>query len=172
MGQRTAIILQHKDNKEKKTNTKVFYCRWGIGRILPSQLLSILYATITEEICSDYARKLCPSGAHDATGCFKQNELNELDFNDPSAIGDVLKDTSNNNGGIFIRLTTSFTHIDNFEYAYMLGCEEGGDYKEFCSESDWIKKTGRPYINKEFKTIYSKTLKYFGAKEYTKNEEQ
>lgn len=45
MGQRTAIIVQMVDEKQKK-DTRVFYCHWGNGRILPSKLMSAIIFTL------------------------------------------------------------------------------------------------------------------------------
>lgn len=179
MGQRTAIILQHvnkyaaKWNKKNVVNTRVFYCQWGIGRILPSQLVAILNGTLSANIySSDAVEVLKPQGTTDITNLdnYRKSDLallDKLDFENPEHVGCIISNACNNNGGIFVRLTTDEGgDLSGVEYAYMLGSEEGGDYKSFCTEEEWMAKAGYKYIDKAFRKIYGATLKYFGAKEY------
>ena len=171
MGQRTNIILQHINKEEKKTTTRVFYCQWGIGRILPSQLVSILNATLTcSSYWSDFAAQLKPQGTLDVTDEWYTEKaekalLESLDFSKPEDVGRVMKD-GNNNGGIFVRIQTGkFGKETEIEYAYMLGCEEDGNYKSFCTAEKWMSHHPR-YIDDGFKDYYKRTLDYYGAKEY------
>lgn len=173
MGQRTAIILQHvnkyaaKYYKTQETNTRVFYHRWGIGRVLPSQLISILNGTLSKSsLYDDFSNCIKPQGCSDITEYVEKIDLNALNFDTPQLVGDVLRECDNNNGGIFIRVTTDENgNLELIEYAYMLGYEEGGDYKAFCTSSEWMDKTGYGRIDKGFRKIYDATIQYFKAVE-------
>ena len=172
MGQRTAIILQHRNIEDKTTNTKAFYCQWGIGRIMPSQLISILNGTLSVR-CSrpDFIEALRPQGTRLCEQPINKGDLwNNLDFEEPQEIGNVIQSLDNNNGGIFLRITTDKYDIQKIEYAYMLGYAEGGKYKKFCTEEAWLEKAGEHYIDADFKAYYNAIIKYFGAKEYKQKE--
>ena len=173
MGQRTAIVLQHVNQypvkwgrKEEKT-TRVFYHQWGIGRVLPSQLLSILNGTLSTSPTADYFSKYsCPTGCLDITTEYGRRKiLDKVDFDSPEVVGEIISNADNNNGGIFIRVTETEERETIIEYAYMLGGEtEGGNYKEFCTFEEWCNENyGKEYIDKKFLKIYKDTLKYFGA---------
>ena len=173
MGQRTAIVLQHINKypvkwgrKEEKT-TRVFYHQWGIGRVLPSQLLSILNGTLSTSPTADYFIKfIMPTGCMDITENYaRQKALDKVDFDKPKVVGKIIAEASNNNGGIFVRITGTEDYKTIIEYAYMLGGEnEGGNYKEFCTFEEWCNENyGKEYIDKKFLKIYKDTLKYFGA---------
>lgn len=172
MGQRTAIIVQHVDDEIGKKTTRVFFNQWGIGRIMPSNFMGILNATIS---CTffrndNYVNELIPNGCHDITDDYAEDErsmLDSLDFSNPENVGKIVKSACNNNGGIFVRITTE-TQLKDYakkiEYAYMLGREEGGDYKKFCTEKEWMNKF-KNYIDDDFMKLYDDTIRYFGAKE-------
>lgn len=168
MGQRTAIILQVCRKEENKTETAVFYEQWGIGRIMPMELMSILNATITTSYYTrNYARALRPNGTIDITDDL--GELPQMDFAHPENIGKVLRDCDNNNGGVFVRITTDGAcGIGEVEFAYMLGYEEGGQYDKFCTFEEWAQKAGGRCINEEFRNYYNTCLSYFGAVEMAK----
>lgn len=169
MGQRTVIIVQHDDKKENKRQTRAFYHQWGIGRILPSQLVSVLNGTLsTSEWRPDYLQKLQPQGTMDITENYETEELNALDFDNPQAVGEAIKAADNNNGGLFVRITTSgqIGHaFDSIEYAYMCGGDTGDKYKGFCSTEEWFKKNGYEYIDDDFKAYYNQVVAYFEAKD-------
>lgn len=178
MGQRTAIILQHvnkyaaKFDRNKKVSTRVFYNSWGIGRVLPSQLLVILNGTLSAgSYCEGFAKTMKPCGCRDITEDYEKEDrlkMNGLDFSNPEGVGDIINKADNNNGGIFIRITTGETgDTESIEYAYMLGHEnEGGKYKSFVTFEEWAKKNyGDEYIDEDFLNIYKSTIKYFGAVE-------
>lgn len=147
----------------------MFYHQWGIGRILPSQLVSVLNGTLSaSEWRPDYVKSLKPQGTIDITDGYDPQELEALDFDKPAAVGEVMRSADNNNGGVFVKITTSGEigrNYDSIEYAYMLGCEDGGIYKEFCSTGKWLEKNGGPYVDDEFKAYYNQVLEYFEAKE-------
>ena len=180
MGQRTTIILQYvnkyegKFDRTKKYNTRVFYHQWGIGRVLPSQLMAILNDTLlVSKYREDFAEQLKPAGCIDLTDEFSEVKgmLDSVTFDRPELAGDILKECGNNNGGIFVRITVD-EHGDTeaIEYAYMLGDEEGGDYRAFCTADEWIKKTGYKYVDKKWRKVYDATVNYFGAVERCKGE--
>ena len=180
MGQITAIIVQRKAENIEKNETRVFYCQWGIGKIMPSQLLSIFNGSLTVSWCAkDVVEKLKPQGTSDITEdvvCANQEDmLNRLDFNHPELFGEIIKNQSNDNGGIFIRFTTGGTYdieISSVEYAYMLGKEENGDYKHFCTGEEWMEKVDpeHRYIDRKFKEMYKHTLAYYEAKDRSTGE--
>lgn len=172
MGQRTAIIIQHVNKEAETTETRVFYNQWGIGRIMPSNLMAILNATIGCQCHNreNWLGELLPQGCIDITEEYDNEDrenFDSLDFSNPENVGEIVKSASNNNGAIFVRITTE-TQIKKYakeiEYAYMLGREEGGDYKKFCTEKEWMSHFNR-YIDKDFIKLYKETIKYFGAKE-------
>jgi len=176
MGQRTAIILQVRNkytakyNVNKGTETRVFYHQCGIGRVLPSQLISILNGTLSVPYYRDgVAKQLRPQGCSDITDDFNDKERSELDtltFDTPQKVGEYLNKCDNNNGGLFVRITINEKcEKESIEYAYILGYEEGGDYSRFCSGREWMEKTGFGSIDAGFMTIYENTLQYFGAHE-------
>lgn len=166
MGQRTTIIVQHVDDENGEKTTSVFYNQWGIGRIMPSNFMSILNATIG---CMFYrkGKELIPQGCTDITEEYDnkiRNTINSLDFSRPGKVGLIVELAGNNNGAIFVRITAKGSHVKSIEYAYMLGREEGGDYKKFCTEKEWMNKF-KNYIDDDFLKLYDDTTRYFGAKE-------
>lgn len=167
MGQRTCIIVQKYEITEDgtKITTKVFHEMWGVGRITPRELMTILLSTAGHSaVNSDFLEATQPGTMADCTDKFSDSRLNALDFTDPVAIGEIMREADNNNGGIFVRFTTDRFDVKGIEYAYMLGYEEDGDYKSFCSEDEWMGKFH--YIDERFKELYHNTLDYFGAKEW------
>lgn len=175
MGQRTAIILQVRNkymakyDKNKEFSTRVFHCGWGIGRIMPSQLISILNGLLSITIDSaDMAKWLKPQGCADFTDYFSEQMgvLNSINFDNPTLFGEILQSADNNNGGLFVRITVDENVcIEAIEYAYMLGYEEDGDYKNFCTSDEWFAKAGGEYLDNDFLEIYEKTLRYHNAVE-------
>lgn len=174
MGQRTNIILQVRFNDKawnKTTNeTRVFYCQWGIGRILPKNVMSILHNVQSADILVEgAAKRLCPSGLSDTTDEWelKQDDLNALGFDNPKAVGEVMQ-MGNNNGGIFLRISQEldeeFHRHTTVEYAFMLGYEEGGKYKKFCTKEQFLKKQDQ-YIDDNFLKMLNITLDYYEAKD-------
>ena len=181
MGQRTAIILQHvnkyaaKYNKTNGVETRVFYHQWGIGRILPSHLLSILNGTLSASSYREsFAEDIKPQGCLDITGEYGKEERKVMDsitFDTPEKAGDIISKADNNNGGIFVRITTDEGgKMLPVEYAYMLGYEEGGEYDRFCTAGEWMDKAGFKYTDKKFRRLYDATLKYHGAIERANGE--
>lgn len=176
MGQRTAIILQVRNkniakyDRNKEFSTRVFYCGWGIGRIMPSQLISILNGLLTVTIYSqDSAKWLKPQGCEDITDDYSEQMgvLNSINFDRPALVGEILQLADNNDGGLFVRITLDgeLGRVSEIEYAYMLGFEEDGDYKRFCSSEEWFAKAGLGCIDDGFMEIYEKTLRYHNAVE-------
>ncbi|MBR1447584.1 MAG: hypothetical protein IJ588_02410 [Prevotella sp.] len=175
MGQRTNIILQvkYRDEKWNETieETRIFHCQWGIGRILPKNVMSILHNMQSSDLYrKGAAARLCPGGLWDATDEWemKQDELNALSFDDPSKVGEVMH-AANNNGGIFLRLTETcnskkLERTTTVEYAFMLGYEEGGNYKKFVSKDKFLEKQSR-YIDEDFRKMLDMTLDYYEAQD-------
>ena len=161
--------MQHHDKRENKKQTSVFYHQWGVGRILPSQLVSVLNGTLSAcEWRPDYVKTLKPPGTLDITEEYKPAELEALDFGNAKAVGDIMKAADNNNGGLFVRITTDGQigqEFDSIEYAYMCGEDTKGNYKSFCSTDEWFKKNGYDYIDDEFKEYYTQVVAYFEAKD-------
>lgn len=170
MGQRTAIIVQKHEktrNGETKISTRVFYEQWGIGRIMPMELMTILNLTIGNSVCSEYYLELLkPACMYDKTESFNDKKLNSLGFDTPADIGDVFSILHNNNGGIFVRFYIDEYDLKGIEYAYMLGSEEGDDYASLCTEEEWMQKAGGACLTDEFKALYRHTIDYFNAKQH------
>lgn len=167
MGQRTCIIVQKHETTEQgtKITTKAFHEQWGLGRITPREMMTIILSTAGHSAANDdFLDVTMPGTATDGTGFFEKERLNSLDFSNPAAIGEIMQELGNNNGGIFVRFTTDRFDVERIEYAYMLGYEEDGDYKSFCSEDEWMGKFR--YVDERFKELYRHTLDYFGAKEW------
>ena len=165
MGQRTTIILQHVKNENGKTSkeTRVLYNQWGIGRITPANIMTILYSTLSVNLyCGDSLQGLCPAEMIDITDG-EMDELNKADFDNPEFIGNIMRDAGNNNGGVFIKITSQPFNLQKIEFAFMLGSEEGGDYKTFCTSEEWIKRAGGRYFDDDFRKLWEGTIKYFEA---------
>lgn len=163
------LRFMHHNEQTNTTNTRVFYCQWGIGRIMPSQFASLLNGTLsTSPYNDDYLERLKPQGVCDITQKFSEviGALNSLTFENAESFGQVLKYVDNNNGGIFVQITTDNYKVKGITYAYMLEYEEGGDYREFCKEATWFRKAGGRFIDKGFKAYYKAITKYFCAREY------
>lgn len=180
MGQRTAIILQHvnkyaaKWDKTREKQTRVFYHQWGIGRVLPSQLMSILNGMLSiSDTRANFAEEIKPQGCLDFTDQFEEGDRRKMDaitFDTPELAGDIIKQCDNN-GGMFVRITTDEQgDTEAVEYAYMLGYEEDGDYKHFCRAAEWMDKAGFKYADKKWRKLYDATIKYHGAIERAEGE--
>lgn len=167
MGQRTNIILQVRFNEKKRNTTinetRVFHCQWGIGRILPKNVMSILHNVQSADLWVEgAAKRLCPSGLLDATDEWelKHDDLNALGFDNPKAVGEVMQ-IANNNGGIFLRISQELDdkcrRHSAVEYAFMLGYEEGGKYTKFCTKEQFLKKQDQ-YIDDDFLKMLNITL--------------
>lgn len=169
MGQRTALILQHVNNYlthdgGQRVETRVFYHNWGIGRVLPLQLVEILNSIVTASPYQDtFSKEAQPQGTDDITDQYDSDTLNLAGFDDPEAVGFIIKNASNNNGGLFVRVTESKEGTTTVEYAYMLGHENGGNYDRFCTFNEWKEKNGLPYIDRAFLEYYFHAVTYFGA---------
>ncbi len=175
MGQRTAIILQHVNNwrfadKNEQKQTRVFYHQWGIGRILPSHLMAIVNGLLSVSYTdSDTVKKLQPQGTLDITDdCYdpvEQALFDELDFDHPEYVGEIIQQADNNNGGAFVRITTDKDGNNLIEFAFMLGSEEGGDYKHFCTLWEWMDKVdpNKRCCDQVFRDLLFNTLTYHKA---------
>lgn len=173
MGQRTAIIVQHVNNwcKKNEKETRVFYHGWGIGRVLPSQLLVILNGLMSVSMWhTGQVELLKPIGTTDVTDGYdpvEQALFDELDFDHPDYVGEILQKSDNNNGGLFVRITTNEQgDTEKVEFAAMLGYEEDGDYKTFCSLWDWMKAVdpNERCCDEKFREYVINTLTYFQEK--------
>lgn len=175
MGQRTATILKidYECQNEKKSSTAVFYHSWGIGRVLFAQLQTMLLGMIGAEPdleSSRTANDYKPVGTSDITKDYNPTELDGLDFAHPEKIGEVIQNADNNNGGLFlhVRYIVDENYNETFvpTFAFMLGDEDGGDYKHFCTLEEFAEKVGERYVNEDFlRSVYA-TLDYFGAIDY------
>lgn len=173
MGQRTAIVLKIVQNIPQsvglttKEEVRVFYHRWGIGRVLPSQLLSLVLGTLSvQDYITSFGKYFLPTGCLDITDDFNKEDFSDIGFHNPAGIGKLIKGADNNNGGLYVEITESAEHNITIEYNYMLGGSENDGYKKFCTFEEWRNKNyGEKYIDKNFLRIYHKTLRYFGAKE-------
>ena len=178
MGQRTAIVLKvdYKNEYttgEKQTSTAVFYHQWGIGRILLSQVAMILNGIVSTHMdWKDAAHRLKPAGTDDVFDEESEKEkkmLSAVSFDDPESVGKVLRYNDNNNGGCFIHIEYIYTkkHEEQIDvkYAFMLGREEDGDYKSFCSKQTFVEKVGMGYVDEKFLKILDSTLEYWEAKD-------
>lgn len=182
MGQRTAIIVQNVNNFnhpyaeiKERLQTRVFYHGWGIGRILPSHLVAVVNAIRSVGLPQQYdaVKQLKPQGTTDITDNYdpvEQALLDELDFDHPEYVGDILKGADNNNGGAFVRITTNEQgDTDKIEFAFMLGYEEGGDYKTFCTMWEWMDKVDpdKRCCDQSFRDMIYNFLTYHKCEERT-----
>ena len=182
MGQRTAIIVQHVNNFKyadikDRLKTRVFYHSWGIGRILPSHLLAVVNGTLSVSMYQEGSiDQLKPQGTSDITDNYdpvEQALFDELDFDHPDYVGDIIKAADNNNGGVFVRITTNEAgDNDKIEFAFMLGYEEDGDYKTFCTAMEWMDKVDpeKRFCNEDFTEMFFRTLLYHKAIDRSKGE--
>ena len=173
MGQRTAIVLKYK-SKNGENHTRVFYHQWGIGRITPCHIMSIMYATMSANSYSkDFPSCLKPAGMYDNTECFEGEEkelLEKASFETPEIVGNIIKNIDNNNGGAYLEITEGSEIGElHFRYAFMLGYEEGGDYKSFVTAKEWMKKTGETFVDEDFLKLFDDTMNYFDAKDYVES---
>lgn len=183
MGQRTAIIVQHVNNwkyadKNEQKQTRVFYHGWGIGRILPSQLVAVVNGTLLVSTTqSDAVMQLKPAGTRDITDesydPVEQALFDELDFDHPEYVGEIIQQADNNNGGAFVRITIDEQgDLSKIEFAFMLGYEEEGDYKHFCTISEWMDKVDpeKRYCDQDFRNMLYEILLYHKCKDRSKGE--
>lgn len=177
MGQRTTIILkyEHKDAKYPEQNftaVKVYYHQWGIGRGVPTQIMAILNNHICNSIYDEGGLKyLQPQGTYDMTPeLLKDKEceplLQQVGFDHPEIIGQVMGRCGNNNGGAYIHIVRRWDKKDrdetfNIKYAFMVGKNR----KHFCTKRKWLKEEGGEYVDEDFRKLFDDTLKYWGAKE-------
>lgn len=177
MGQRVAIVFQHvnnylkKEGDPEKVETRVFYHHWGIGRILPTLLVEILNGSMTGNPERDnFADDIRPNGCADITSQYGGKYFDLVGFDDPEAVGRIIKEADNNNGGLYVRVTENKEGKTIVEYAYMLGREEGGNYDRFCTFNEWKEKAGLPYTDRSFLEYYYHAITYFGAIEKASGE--
>ena len=173
MGQRTTIVLQHYNKSAKKDEDKfqtcVFYHHWGIGRVLPSLLISVINGILSvSPHTANFPNCLKPQGCSDISDNFEID--GKLSFDNPEQIGDIIKEADNDNGGIFVRVTSNLGMFESVEYAYMLGSEDGGDYKSFCTQEEWFDNSGIGFVAGDFRAVYYVTISYYKAKERNNGE--
>ena len=179
MGQRTAIVLIYERDVCSLglsfCTTRVFYNQWGIGRVMPASVMQILNGLACD--LPGTARRvegLCPTWSIDDTDnkCYSQNPiiLERVGFDSPESFGTILRDfESNNNGGVLIHVKVKYD--ENFKvdvsirYAFMLGYEEGGDYKSFCSKETYLEEVGGRFVDEKFRKMFDATLAYWDAED-------
>lgn len=167
MGQRTAIIVQLVSEQQKRHETRVYHDSWGYGRITPANAMGVMLGTIGLSIsCSDFLDCLVPMGVTDVTGQFAEQMgvLNSISFERPELAGEIMQAAGNNNGGVLIRITEVEHWRKKIEYAFMLGYEEGGDYKRWCSFGEWCKAFPEN-CEPSFRAVFRKVAGYLGAED-------
>ena len=178
MGQRTAIVLicEREDWRHDHSfyTTRVFYNQWGIGRVTPASMMQILNGLVCSlPRSSKDVEDLCPTGSIDDTnlGCYWQNSIfGHVGFDSPEDFGTILRDyENNNNGGVLIHVKEKYDEKLNTDvsirYAFMLGYEEDGDYKSFCSKDTYLEKVGGRFVDEKFRNMFDATLAYWGAED-------
>lgn len=168
MGQRTAIIVKYDNECFDDHKVEVYYNQWGIGRACLANVMGLLYGTFNS---IGYKMNLRPANTLDVTEDIKEEALKAVSFDEPKAVGEVMKWCSNNNGGCFIHINDTGSLLKGtfrreIKYAFMLGYEEGGKYNKFCTLSQFVKKVGGKHTDKEFMQLFNATMQYFGAVDY------
>lgn len=168
MGQRTQIIIQTESNAGAR-NTSVYHFQWGFGRVMFLQLFGILLQdyfkdTFTPGYAFGADIQMIGKG-RDLSDEFTPEEresLNKLEFDNPRAVGDVLRSCDNNNGGLFVRIKEDKTayHAAAISFAFMPGYEEGGNYDRFCTAKEYANFTPS-YSDPDFYNLFDSFCKYF-----------
>ena len=157
MGQRTAIIVKVNDGFGK-TTTAVFYNSWGIGRAGFANVMGVALGQFNHIY---HAEAMHPANTYDVTADIEPDLLKKVGFDNPRAVGEVLKDCDNDNGGCYIQFDYDKESYDNvMKYAFMLGSEEGGKYDRFCTATEYAQKVG---CDKDFLKLFFQTMEYMHA---------
>lgn len=158
MGQRTAIIVKNNDTRyDRKPTVSVFYNSWGIGRACIANVMGVALGTFN---IIHHAESMHPANTYDVTADIDPVMLDKVGFDNPRAVGEVLKECDNNNGGCYVQIDIDKDGDRIVKYAFMLGMEEGGKYDKFCSFKKYADKVG---CDKDFLPVFSSVMCYMGA---------
>jgi len=167
MGQRTTIIVQLKSEHQKRVETRVYHDQWGYGRIAPAKAMGVMLGTVGLSIgCSDFMDCVVPMGVSDVTKEFAEQMgvLNSIGFDRPELAGEIMQAAGNNNGGVLIRISEVEHWQKHIEYAFMLGHEEGGDYRRWCSFEQWCMAFPE-CCEASFRPVWYAVTGYLGAED-------
>lgn len=159
MGQRTAIIVKLNNGcSDGHATTAVFYNSWGIGCAGFANVMGIALGALN---ILYHAERRHPANTADVTADIDPAMLEKVSFDNPRAVGEVLLECDNNNGGCYIEMEYNREKAENvIKYAFMLGSEEGGKYDRFCPAMEYAEKVGCP---KDFLELFFETMEYMNA---------
>ena len=188
MGQRTCMIVRqriyNKYDKKWSTNTYVFHEQWGIGKCLPTDCLALfldayrkngldLISTNEENNSAvAYGKAWNDTGYYLDASDLGKAWLNEYDFRDITKIKEFIdKYHDNNNGGVYVEITTPDYENSRINYAFFSGdeeekkgkyCDKGLTYKQWMN--NW-----KEYKVKDFDTVWNATCKLCGVEPFKNN---
>ena len=146
MGQRTHFVIVAEDKTKNKGRVTILYNSWGIGRIMPMSLMSLMANLKGFDMYS--GREFVNNAMVDfrRLGYIKEEEIeyqdgiavdkdfpiqNFSDWRDVKVAGEYMKDFDNNNGCLFVFVTLTQDKFGNVnikkELAWMLGWEDARD---------------------------------------------
>lgn len=178
MGQRTHFVIVAEDKINNRARVSIYYNHWGIGRIMPSTLM-----TVTPNIQWGY-EKWCNNRSvldyavidYKHLGYVLERTLNYTngtritksksapkkfeDWKISNIAGEYMRNFDNNNGCLFLFITYYKDANDDFktdyEIAWMIGSEDA--YRPEWKSADGFVINARNEENKKFGECYLKWL--------------
>lgn len=166
MGQRTHLVIVTEDKTTNTGKAVIYYHPWGIGRIMPATLMSMI-PNVKFGLGDNFAMpaidfveidKLHLGYVVEHEYQYRNGKLrfdddktsapeNLSDWRDAKITGKIMKRFDNNNGCLFIFVTidnANFSYKTKFELAWMLGWEDAY-YSEIPDRHPENKKYGAPF---------------------------
>ena len=177
MGQRTHFVIVAEDKINNRARVSIYYNHWGIGRIMPSALMTIIPNVQWgfERYCGDkfvdfamidYKRLgYTLERVINYTNGKRVTPIKEApkDFSDwfvSEKAGEYMRDFDNNNGCLFLFVTnykdTNDDFKTNYEIAWMIGSEDV--YRPEWKSADGFVINARNEENKKFGEAYCKWI--------------
>ena len=178
MGQRTHFVVVAEDKITNKARVSIYYNLWGIGRIMPCTLM-----TIIPQIKWGYDKYFCKHPFLDFTTIeserlgyslestinykegtrstpIKNAPKNFSDWKDSKIAGEYMRGFDNNNGCLFLFIThyngSDEREYTDYELAWMIGSEDA--YRPEWKGSDGVTLAARNEENKRLGEAYTKWL--------------
>ena len=179
MGQRTHLVIVADDQVKNKQRVSIFYNHWGIGRIMPMSLMTLIpqvkwgYDTYTGKDFLEYSslnylhlgysfeRKLNYTNGVRVTKNKEDNApKNFEDWKYAMKAGEYMRNFNNNNGCLFVFITHSknadYDYSTKIEIAWMIGSEDA--YRPEWKSEDGYSIKARKEENKRLGEAYCKWL--------------